>query len=108
MEQRKKSSYFCDLGAEWKKYTGLPFVFAALVSNKKLDEDFIAVFNKANLAGLSNIDDVVEENYYPVFNLKDYYTKYISYNLDDPKKEGLALFLNKLKAASFADIDGVK
>ncbi|MEO8111871.1 MAG: menaquinone biosynthesis protein [Ginsengibacter sp.] len=104
LEQRKQSSYIYDLGAEWEKYTGLPFVFAAWVSNKKLDEDFIAAFNKANLAGLSNIDDVVEENLYPVFNLKDYYTKYISYNLDESKKEGLALFLKKLKAASFANI----
>ena len=105
LEQRKKSTYIYDLGAEWEKYTGLPFVFAAWISNKKLDEDFIAAFNKANLSGLNNIDDVVEENYYPVFNLKAYYTKYISYNLDESKKEGLALFLDKLKAASFANVD---
>ena len=105
LEQRKKSTYIYDLGAEWEEYTGLPFVFAAWISNKKLDETFITDFNKANVAGLNNIDAVVRENNFPVFNLKDYYTEYISYNLDEPKKDGLALFLNKLKSTSFANVD---
>ncbi|MDQ6888671.1 MAG: menaquinone biosynthesis protein, partial [Bacteroidota bacterium] len=48
LEQRKKSTYIFDLGLEWKKFTGLPFVFAAWVSNKKFNEDFIKIFNEAN------------------------------------------------------------
>ncbi len=40
LKQREISSYIYDLGLEWKKFTGLPFVFAAWVSNKKLDIRF--------------------------------------------------------------------
>ena len=44
LEQRSKSAYVYDLGEAWKQMTGLPFVFAAWVSNKKLPDDFIASF----------------------------------------------------------------
>jgi chorismate dehydratase len=30
LEQRKISTYFFDLGLEWKKFTGLPFVFCSM------------------------------------------------------------------------------
>lgn len=93
--QRKISKYKYDLGAEWKKFTGLPFVFAAWVSNKKLDESFIQSFNKENLIGLQNINKVVAENPYPEFDLKKYYTSYINYHFDDAKKRALNLFMKK-------------
>ncbi len=63
-EQRKISTYRYDLGLEWKKFTGLPFVFAAWISNKKLTDSFIESFNNANLFGLKQIDKVVKENHY--------------------------------------------
>ncbi len=96
LEQRRISKYKYDLGAEWKKFTGLPFVFAAWVSNKKLDDSFITNFNKANLTGLQQIDKVVAENKYEVFDLEKYYTSYINFYLNDNAKNGLQLFLNKL------------
>ncbi len=67
LEQRKISSFIYDLGEEWKKFTGLPFVFAAWISNKKLDDNFIKEFNKANAFGLNRIDKVVDKNPYPYF-----------------------------------------
>lgn len=96
LEQRKISAYVYDLGAEWKKFTGLPFVFAAWISNKKLSLDFINSFNKSNKTGLRQIDIVVAENPYPIFDLKKYYTSYIKYLLDQKAKMGLAAFLDKL------------
>ena len=96
LEQRKISKYFYDLGAAWKKFTGLPFVFAAWVSNKKLDESFINRFNKANVTGLQQIDKVITENTYDFFDLKKYYTSYINYSLDEKAKKGLQLFLANL------------
>ena len=96
-EQRKVSAYVYDLGKAWKALTGLPFVFAAWVSNKKLEDDFIADFNTATGAGLQAIDEIVAKNPYPLFNLKKYFTQHISYTLDDKKKEGLQLFLEKLE-----------
>jgi chorismate dehydratase len=96
LEQRQVSSYMYDLGIAWKAYTGLPFVFAAWVANKPLGEEFEDAFNRANGYGIAHIDEVVVENEYAFYDLKKYYTKNISYHLDDQKRKGLQLFLNKL------------
>jgi chorismate dehydratase len=95
--QRSKSRYIFDLGQEWENFTGLPFVFAAWVSNKKLDENFINDFNKANQLGLHNLNNVVQENPFKVYDLHTYYTECISFYLDENKKKGLELFLQKIK-----------
>lgn len=95
-EQRQISSYKYDLGQEWKNFTGLPFVFAAWISNKKLTDSFIHSFNNANLFGLTQIDKVVAENPYKLFDLTTYYTSCINYILDQPKLKALDLFLQKL------------
>ncbi len=97
LEQISMSAYMYDLGAAWKAHTGLPFVFAAWVANKPLDEDFIDAFNKANAYGVSHIDDVLAGLNYPAYDLKKYYTENLSYPLTDEKRKGLALFLEKLK-----------
>ena len=55
LQQRKTSKYIYDLGGAWKAMTGLPFVFAAWISNKKLPEDFIELFNQKNAEGINNI-----------------------------------------------------
>lgn len=94
-EMRKSTRYMFDLGSAWKNFTGLPFVFAAWVSNKNLDEPFIASFNEANLAGLEHIDEIVVRNPFPLFDLGAYYTNYISYYLDKNKRRGMQLFLQK-------------
>jgi chorismate dehydratase len=96
LEQRKISTHIYDLGLEWKKFTGLPFVFATWISNKKLDEDFITSFNKSNSFGLNKIEQIVKDNPYAPFDLNDYYTKYIRYHLDDDKRKGLEVFIKKL------------
>ncbi len=96
LEQRKISPYIYDLGAAWKAYTGLPFVFAAWVANKPLGDDFADAFNLANAYGVAHISEVVAETDYPVYDLNQYYTRNISYRLDDEKRKGLALFLEKL------------
>lgn len=98
LEQRKISAFIYDLGLEWKKFTGLPFVFAAWVSNKKLEEDFIGSFNESNSFGLNKIDQIVKDNPHAPFDLKNYYTKYIRYHLDDDKRKGLEFFLKKISA----------
>ena len=96
LEQRTMSKYIYDLGEAWENLTQLPFVFAAWVSNKKLDNNFIGEFNEANKNGLENLDALLKEITCKTFDLQKYYTQHISYHLDDKKKEGLDLFLNKL------------
>jgi chorismate dehydratase len=97
-EQRTLSPFIYDLGLAWKEYTGLPFVFAAWVSNKKQDVDFVLEFNAANRTGIENIDEVVAGNPFNLFDLKAYYTSYVSYELDQKKMEGLNQFLEMLPA----------
>ena len=95
-EQRKISKYVYDLGKAWKDYSGLPFVFAAWVSNKPLDPAFIDAFNEANKKGVESIEEVVATTNSDLFDLHEYYTNYIQYKLDEPKKAALKLFLSKL------------
>lgn len=95
-EQRRQSTYMYDLAAAWKAFTGLPFVFAAWIANKKLPKEFIEEFNQANKIGLLSIDKVVAENPYPLYDLDYYYHHNISYHLTADKRKGLDKFLSLL------------
>jgi len=97
LQQRKLSTFIYDLGAEWRFVTGLPFVFAAWVSNKKLEKEFIEKFNVANSLGLEQIDKIINQYPFPDYDLIKYYNFHISYRLDEKKKKGLELFLSYLK-----------
>lgn len=97
LELRTKKAYVYDLAEGWIEMTGLPFVFAAWVSNKKLPENFIHLFNEANEKGLGNIQKVIAQNPYPNYDLHTYFTKNISYFLDAEKKKGLEMFLEMLR-----------
>lgn len=96
LKQRARSKYIYDLGSAWKDMTGLPFVFAAWVSNKKMSPGFIANFNKANELGLNSLGLIVQQQLHHGYDLHQYYTENISYVLDEKKKEGMQLFLEKL------------
>ncbi|WP_261387525.1 MqnA/MqnD/SBP family protein [Chitinophaga pinensis] len=78
------------------RFTSLPFVFAAWISNKPLPEAFIQQFNNANSLGIHNIPAVVAENPYPLYDLTTYYTQNISYPLTPSKRQGLQRFLSHL------------
>lgn len=96
LQQRRLSTYSYDLGEAWKAHTGLPFVFAAWISNKQLPADFVDRFDEANGKGLQHLDAVVAENSSPYFDLRKYFTDHLSYTLDAKKRKGLDLFLSKL------------
>ena len=98
-ELNTKHQYIYDLSAIWKKMTGLPFVFAAWVANKKLPQDFIVDFNKALEKGLSDMQKALTfegDNYLNCENPEDYLNNKISYNLDIEKQKGMELFLRKI------------
>jgi chorismate dehydratase len=93
LEQRKISTFIYDLGSEWRAITGLPFVFAAWVSTKRLPASFIKLFDEANSLGLLHIDEIVAAASYELYDLKKYYTLHVSYQLDERKKRGMEKFL---------------
>lgn len=94
----KKHRYIYDLGEAWMNFSGLPFVFAAWVSNRVLPQDFIERFNAALKRGLDEIPQLTYLLPQPNadFDLKHYFQQHISYQLDEPKKKALALFLEML------------
>jgi chorismate dehydratase len=97
LEQRQYSKYIYDLGEAWKAHTGLPFVFAAWISNKKLAKEFVEKFNSANALGFSHVNEIVAANNFPFYDLEKYFTKNIDYRLDEKKRQAMTLFLEKLK-----------
>ena len=92
-EQRRQSTFIYDLGSEWRSITGLPFVFAVWVSKRKLNEDFIKIFDSANAMGLEKIDEIVAAEKYDKYELAKYYKLHLSYQFDEAKKKGLERFL---------------
>jgi chorismate dehydratase len=100
-EYENNFRYKIDLASEWKKFSGLPFVFACWTSNKKLDKDFIKEFNIALKSGVMNIDAVVEKfgktGTINGIDLKIYLTENIDFNFNDDKKKALNMFLELMK-----------
>jgi chorismate dehydratase len=97
LRQKKESKYVYDLGQAWKDHTGLPFVFAAWVSNKPIPEDFITLFNQSTALGLQHLDLIIARETDPPANLMEYYTKFVKYELTPQKREGLKHFLSLLR-----------
>lgn len=96
-QQRGVSPYVYDLGEAWKNMTGLPFVFAAWISGKRLDPEFVERFDEANRMGVAEIGQVVRDNPYSLFNLQDYFTRYLTYPLTARHRLGLEKFIAALR-----------
>lgn len=94
--QRLKSPYIYDLGLAWKDLTGLPFVFAAWVSNRPMSTAFIQKFQVANEQGLQELDKVLAANREPLFDLHHYYTHNIKYRMTPEMREAMQVFLHKI------------
>jgi chorismate dehydratase len=86
-----------DLGEEWKKNTGLPFVFALWVGYEDARlARFRKDFEDSRDYGLAHIDEIAAE-YAPKMGMKPaavkiYLTQNIDYSLDEDNRKGLRLF----------------
>ncbi|RWY54326.1 menaquinone biosynthetic enzyme MqnA/MqnD family protein [Mucilaginibacter gilvus] len=88
-----------DLSAEWLKFTGLPFVFAAWIANKPIPADFITAFNNALRLGLAHRKELLNELPKRAdFDLEDYLMHKLDFDLTEDKKKALYLFLDYIKA----------
>jgi chorismate dehydratase len=99
-----KYKYVYDLSEEWKNFTGLPFVFARWVSNKKLPDEFLKKFNDALSFGIDHMADVIYKlKSEPGFQqgTENYLLNNLSYNFNSLKKQGMDLYLDY--AASFSN-----
>jgi chorismate dehydratase len=92
----KHYPYCYDLAQEWIQFTSLPFVFAAWVTTKKLPVSLQTDLNNALAFGVSHIKGTLEffKDRLPANeDCQSYLEKNISFSFDQPKKEGLNLFL---------------
>lgn len=92
--------YEYDLAEEWRKFTGLPFVFAAWVSTAEVSAQFIQAFNDALKNGIENTDNALSESvlkFPSKFDPQDYLKNKIDYQLNDKKRVALEMFLHYIK-----------
>ena len=97
--KKAKYKYVYDLAEEWKKLTGLPFVFAAWIANKPVPQEFVNEFNVSLKYGLDHRAELLKElPARPDFDLEDYLMHRLDFKLTENKKKALYLFLDYIKA----------
>ncbi len=103
----EKFKYVYDLSEEWYRFTGLPFVFAVWAANNNISNEFESEFNKALAAGVNNIEKIftIEQSNYPEVNIKEYFEKYISFNLDEKKRAGMKKFLELASKLELVELE---
>ncbi len=96
-----RSYQIFDLGEEWYRYTGKPFVFACWVANKPVDPGFESVFSEALHHGLENrsllAGQMNQEAAFENVDLHEYFFENINYNFGPADEEGMNLFLNLMR-----------
>lgn len=101
---QKEFNYIYDLSEEWQKFTGLPFVFAAWVGRKGIDQQTLVAFEEALQWGLKEKSTVIKECQILIgdtFDVAHYLNTNIQYELDDEKLKGLKLFFDYLENMKF-------
>ncbi len=100
-EYARHFRYRLDLGLEWKKFTGLPFVFACWVSTRELPGQFKELFNKALGEGLDrrneSVDLLAEGSAATPDEVIFYLNHNMDYRLDDLKRQALEKFIGFIK-----------
>lgn len=100
-EYARHFRYRLDLGLEWKKFTGLPFVFACWVSTRPLPEQFTLLFNRALGEGLERRNEAVsllkEGASVTPEEVIFYLNNNIDFRLDDHKREALSRFIEYIR-----------
>ena len=97
--KKARFEFVYDLSDEWRKFTGLPFVFAAWIANKTIPQDFIDEFNISLKYGLDHRSELLK--LLPQrsdFDLEDYLMHKLDFDLNEDKKKALYLFLDYIRA----------
>jgi chorismate dehydratase len=96
--------YSYDLAAEWIRFTGLPFVFAAWAVIGKPDPELIRMLDSAQEEGIKAIPGVARDWSLkiglPESEIRDYLTRNISYAFTAEKRAGMEKFLSLIQNRS--------
>jgi chorismate dehydratase len=101
--------YQLDLGEEWKKLTGLPFVFAMWMMRKdNVDLELARMLADARRRGADITDELVvrhaDEHGWPRDLARRYFTEYLRYEVTPRAREGLARFFDLAERLSVLPI----
>lgn len=101
-EYEKYFKYKMDLALRWKQETGLPFVFAAWISNRELSETWIKEFDQALSLGVNHIEEVslAIQSEYPNIPVQEYLSRYIQFELTPKKRDSIDYFLKLVTSLS--------
>lgn len=93
--------YRTDLGKEWNRHTGLPFVFACWVAAREQEDEFEKAFNQALEHGVKHkyraSSLLTPDLQVTREEVDDYYRENIDFVLDNPKREAISLFIRYIK-----------
>jgi len=100
---------FCeswDLGEQWLKDTGLPFVFAMWVAREAVVPELSDALQQAREAGLANLDSIIAAEA-PRYGLtsascEEYFRRHLHFYLGQRELEGLQLFADQAVAIGLA------
>jgi chorismate dehydratase len=86
-----------DLGAAWKKLTGLPFVFATWMARVGVDlHDLPAQLQRAKEQGLEHVDELIEQyarpRGWPAALARQYLTRNLQYDVGEVQLRAIRLF----------------
>lgn len=92
--------HILDLGAAWKELTGLPFVFAAWITRRGLDEnareELAGVLQSARDEGFADLPQIVAgspiKTTIPNAQIEDYLRHAIDFHLSDSHRKGMEEF----------------
>ena len=97
--KKEEYKFVYDLSEAWRKFTGLPFVFAAWIANKPIPQNFLDEFNKSLKFGLDHRPELLKSiPQREDFDLEDYLMHKLDFDLTEDKKKALHLFLDYIKA----------
>jgi predicted solute-binding protein len=87
-----------DLGEEWMELTGLPFVFATWSGPRVIQWPWLGDALRESLrSGMANLEGMIERESaargFEASLVRDYFTRYIQYEIGPAEEEGLARFL---------------
>lgn len=91
--------YVYDLAEEWKKGTGLPFVFAVWIYRPGLEASSLQKLNEALQYGISHKEEALQQMGTSGLTFEkalSYLNDNIIYRMDETAKQGMQLFLKQL------------
>ncbi len=117
-KQKGRWSYVYDLGNEWKRFTGLPAVFAVLATNKKVFkekweelENYLKLLRKNYEKSMRNLDITVAKAKRKTNLDEEVLYKYfqsLKYELGKKEEESIALFEKLISEVSiYSSINGL-